>query len=252
MSPVLKFIQITDSHICRDREGVLSDCNTYVSLCAVIDQIKKHEWPVAGILATGDLSHDGTESSYQLLHEVLAPLKTPVYCLPGNHDNVDTMRNTLDGDCIVSAERILRDDWQFIMVASSVAGETGGAVSDLQMFAIEKYLQQFPNMPTLIAIHHPPIVLDSPWLDAMSLRDGDIFLDTLARYPQVKAVIFGHAHQEIQTQYQHMQIFGCPSTCTQFRPHSQTFALDDISAGYRVLNLHQDGQIETHVKRIPD
>ena len=86
----------------------------------------------------------------------------------------------------------------------------------------------------------------------MSLTNSDAFLATLARYPQVKTIVFGHAHQEATAQFQHVHIYGTPSTCTQFKPESQTFALDELAAGYRILDLHDDGHIETCVKRIGD
>jgi Icc protein len=185
-----------------------------------------------------------------LLHDLLAPLKVPIYCLPGNHDNVNNMRAILDGECIISAERILRDNWQLIMVASSAQGETGGEVSDLQLFAIEKHLQQYPDMPTLVGIHHPPVSLDSPWLDAMSLHNKETFLEKLSQYPQVKTIVFGHAHQAYETSHQHIRILGTPSTCTQFKPASKEFALDTETAGYRMLDLYDNGKIDTTIVRL--
>ena len=250
MPSSLKFVQITDTHISKDKSATLSDCNTYESLSKVLEHIKHHEWPIDGMLATGDLSHDGTEASYRLLHDLLSPLKIPVYCLPGNHDDVSMMRTVLDGDCIISAERILRDDWQLIMVASSVPGKTGGEVSDLQMFAIEKHLQQYPDKPTLVGIHHPPIKLNSPWLDAMSLDNHESFLETVGKYQQVKAIVFGHAHQSASSRFQDILIYGTPSTCTQFKPESNSFTLDSVTAGYRVINLYPDGEVETRVERL--
>jgi Icc protein len=41
-----------------------------------------------------------------------------------------------------------------------------------------------------------------------------------------------------------------PSTCIQFLPRSSNFALDPATPGYRWLDLHPDGHIETAVERI--
>jgi Icc protein len=43
-----------------------------------------------------------------------------------------------------------------------------------------------------------------------------------------------------------------PSTCIQFKPGSKTFALDDLPPGYRRLDLHADGNIDTAVERLVD
>jgi Icc protein len=38
-----------------------------------------------------------------------------------------------------------------------------------------------------------------------------------------------------------------PSTCAQFQPSSDTFALDTRPPGYRWIDLHADGSIDTSV-----
>jgi len=84
----------------------------------------------------------------------------------------------------------------------------------------------------------------------MSLDNKDAFLETMAKYPQVKTIIYGHAHQDAYTQFEHIDIYGAPSTCTQFKPECTEFTLDDLNAGYRVLHLHADGSVETNIERI--
>ena len=41
-----------------------------------------------------------------------------------------------------------------------------------------------------------------------------------------------------------------PSTCVQFKPGSEDFAVDDAAPGYRWFDLHADGRIETAVSRV--
>jgi len=49
---------------------------------------------VDAVLATGDLVDAGSRAEYELLKELLAPLRAPVYLLPGNHDDRDALRAT--------------------------------------------------------------------------------------------------------------------------------------------------------------
>ena len=46
-----------------------------------------------------------------------------------------------------------------------------------------------------------------------------------------------------------------PATCIQFKPDSNHFALDTLQPGWREIELHPDGRIETRVnesnKNIP-
>ncbi len=45
-------------------------------------------------------------------------------------------------------------------------------------------------------------------------------------------------------------VIATPSTCVQFKPNSDDFALDTCSPGWRELELHADGRFETRVKRL--
>ena len=46
------------------------------------------------------------------------------------------------------------------------------------------------------------------------------------------------------------QTMATPATCIQFKPDSNHFALDTLQPGWREIELHPDGRIETRVKRI--
>jgi Icc protein len=41
-----------------------------------------------------------------------------------------------------------------------------------------------------------------------------------------------------------------PSTCVQFKPNSKNFTIDTEGPGYRWLDLHADGSIDTGLTRI--
>jgi Icc protein len=47
-----------------------------------------------------------------------------------------------------------------------------------------------------------------------------------------------------------VRLLGVPSTCAQFLPHSEQFAIDPAPPGYRSLTLRADGSIATEVVRI--
>jgi Icc protein len=47
-----------------------------------------------------------------------------------------------------------------------------------------------------------------------------------------------------------MRILATPSTCSQFKPHSDEFATDETPPAWRTLTLHADGSIETRVRRL--
>ena len=64
---------------------------------------------------------------------------------------------------------------------------------------------------------------------------------------RLRGVVFGHAHQEVEAQVAAIPVWGVPSTCFQFQPLTQNFAVDVTAPGYRWLRLEDDGRIETTV-----
>lgn len=68
--------------------------------------------------------------------------------------------------------------------------------------------------------------------------------------PRVRGVLWGHIHQELDVERNGVRLLATPSTCIQFAPRSDDFALDHLLPGYRWLRLHADGRIETGVSRL--
>ena len=68
-----------------------------------------------------------------------------------------------------------------------------------------------------------------------------------SRHPGLRAILWGHVHQASDRVRQGVRLLSTPSTCAQFLPGSATFAMDTRPPGYRWLDLHDDGRIETRI-----
>jgi Icc protein len=99
----------------------------------------------------------------------------------------------------------------------------------------------------LVAMHHHPLPMGSAWLDGVALRDADAFWDIIGEHENVRAVVCGHVHQQSERLHNGVLFVSTPSTCAQFLPKSEFFALDERPAAARWLELHPDGRIETEV-----
>src|SRR5690349_7668948 len=84
--------QITDFHIkARGRLGYRV-VDTASCLAAAVAAVVALDPRPDVVVATGDLTDFGRPEEYELLAELLAPLPMPVYLVPGNHDERETMR----------------------------------------------------------------------------------------------------------------------------------------------------------------
>ena len=99
----------------------------------------------------------------------------------------------------------------------------------------------------LVCLHHHPVRMRSSWLDKVGLENADQFFEILDRHKNVRAVLWGHVHQTHESERNGVQMLSAPSTCAQFLPLSDLFAIDRRPPGYRWLELKPDGSIATSV-----
>lgn len=97
----------------------------------------------------------------------------------------------------------------------------------------------------MICLHHPPVDMGSAWLDTVGLRNGEEFLQRVQSLGRVRLAVFGHVHQPYDREHDGIRIIGTPSTCRQFLPGSDDFAVDDRPPAYRRITLHDDGSSDT-------
>jgi len=248
---VVQILQISDTHLFADSQQQLLGIATDSSFTAVLNAICENEQAFDVVLATGDLSQDHTAESYRHFAQKIMMLNKPVYWLPGNHDDQGLMSPELLAAGIRPEMQLVGDYWQIILLDSQVCGTPHGWLSHTQLAQLEQALSQYPEKHTLICLHHHTYPIGSIWLDQHDLKNADNFVKLITRFPQVKAVLCGHVHQEYDQHHEGIRFLTSPSTCIQFQPLSQDFALDMVSPGWRYLQLHPDGSIATQVWRLP-
>lgn len=252
----VRLLQISDSHLFQDPDGRLIGMDTADSLARVIELVKKNEFTQNSpafdlVLATGDISQDGSLQSYQSFDAQVGDFQRPIYYLPGNHDNLEVMKHIADQDHAAPCT-LKRENWSIIMLDSKVSEEVYGQLKDEQLRFLKKALNQTKGSHVAVCLHHHPLPMNSTWLDGVALKEADHFFDIIDQFDHVRAVICGHVHQENKQERLGVAYYFLPSTCIQFKPLSHDFELDTLNPGYRWFELYDDGSIETAVCRITD
>ncbi len=242
-------LQISDCHLVAD--GSLIGVDTEESLKAVLDQALESFEPDA-LVATGDLAHDPYPQVYERFLNVLQTAYSgPTLCLPGNHDVLDSM--VAAG---LPLETLELGNWALIPLDSHEDEKTPASVreSDRQDFAQAAQACRAPNL--LAFTHHPMVEVNCPWLDRDMIQNGSELVSWLSECSaadngeaRLRGVAFGHAHQIVEATCGSLPVWGAPSTCFQFLPESQAFAVDTLPPGARRLDLDDDGSIMTRVVR---
>ncbi|HEY9625896.1 MAG TPA: 3',5'-cyclic-AMP phosphodiesterase [Coleofasciculaceae cyanobacterium] len=250
-SSPLVVAQLTDTHLFADADQTLKGYPTVRSFQAVVDSLEQLQPQPDLLLLTGDLSQDETIASYHQLRSRIMPLGIPAYWIPGNHDQSPADMAQVLSDAPLSPQKCFQaGGWQFILLNSMLHQQVHGALSDEALQQLDQQLQ-VTHLPTLVALHHPPLAIASAWMDAIGLQNREALFAVIDRYPQVKLVVFGHIHQAFDRVRQGVRYLGAPSTCVQFSPKAEEFTIDtEQPPGFRLLSLYPDGQFETRVQRI--
>jgi len=246
----LRLVQITDCHIFESEQGVLRGLNTRRSFETVKKAVFESGDNTDLLLATGDLSQDGSAASYRYLAQQFDEFELPVFWLPGNHDAVGVMSKNFTGANIDASKHIVAGAWQIVMLDSTIPGKVHGCVAPSQLDFLESSLRRHPDKHALVCLHHQALATGSDWIDAKGLNEADRLRDRIGRHRNIRAVLWGHVHQDFHRRIDGVEWMSTPSTSVQFKPLSKTFALGDEAPGYRRLRLNSDRSIETRVHRI--
>ena len=246
----LRMLQITDTHLYADPNGRLLGQNTRHTFELVLDLARKRFWPPDVILLTGDLVHDALPDAYQYLKRQFDGLGVPYFSVPGNHDCPNLISSTLETESDHSVRSIQQQGWNLVLVDSTMASAEGGHLGYSRLAGLEHELSDHPDLPTLIGMHHHPAPTGSAWIDSMALDNPDELFAITDRHPQVRGLLCGHIHQAFSARRGELILLGSPSTCIQFLPGSEGFAIDALTPGFRWLELFPDGRINTGIERL--
>jgi 3',5'-cyclic-AMP phosphodiesterase len=242
----MQILQITDPHLYGSATGRLRGVETDSSLHAVLDDALARVPDHAALLVTGDLVQDD-KSGYLRFRSIFGNMKKPVLCIPGNHDEPDAMRRELNCAPFQICGRHEIQEWQFIMLDSYDPGHVGGRLTQDELARLDDALQSSPKH-AMVCLHHHPIVMGSRWLDTVGLAEPDAFWRVIDAHAHVRAVAWGHVHQEFDGRRGDVRLFATPSTGAQFLPKSDRYAVDSRPPAYRRFDLHPDGRIDTEVR----
>ncbi|MEX0731385.1 MAG: 3',5'-cyclic-AMP phosphodiesterase [Aquisalimonadaceae bacterium] len=246
----LRVLQITDTHLFGDRQRELGGVNSDHGCRQVFDLVARDALPADLLLLTGDLVHDGSVEAYRRLRERADALGVPGLVIPGNHDNAGLMREIFAEGRVRWQGHLELGDWLVIMLDSTIEGKPGGHLAPAELQRLDDLLTRRPRHHALICLHHHPLPMGSQWIDQIGVDNGEALFAVLDRHSGVRAVLWGHVHQEFQASHGAMQLLACPSTCLQFAPGQREFTVDAEAPGYRTLNLYADGRIDTRVRRL--
>jgi len=235
MNQAYNLIQISDCHIDDQVESMGVD--THATLASVVKAVTKHNCDT--LLITGDLAHNGTLNSYQVLQRMLMPIKSRIVVLSGNHDQIENLNQVFSEQLI---SKFSLGNWEIITIDSTQTLDNSGYVTKKALDQLAQDLQNSVAKYNIVALHHPIVSMQSDWDDSLSLENADELFNVMNKYPKIKAVLWGHAHQASEFDNNDVALISCPSTALQYD--------NETRIGFNHYRLHDDGKLEYNTQWI--
>ena len=249
----IRLVQITDTHLYGSASGTLLKMNTQDSMDHVVRNVQKNEKEIDLILATVEIAQEASLDAYHNFIEAMGKLSAPFRWIPGNHDSARVMEEAANGTN--ACEKLVQiNNWQILFLDTSVEGQVHGRLSQKELDFLSASLATAQENKEidhcLVCLHHNPVKGNAGWMKDIGLHNRSDFFEIVKQYSKMACIVYGHVHQELDFQHEGIRCLCTPSTCIQFKPNVTNFALDEVNPGYRTIQLHEDGSIDTEVIRI--
>ncbi|HWJ43611.1 MAG TPA: metallophosphoesterase, partial [Solirubrobacterales bacterium] len=208
------------------------------------------------VLVSGDLTDDGAEDGYRLARGLLERIEAPLHVLPGNHDDRGRLRAAFElpgeGDEPIRGSADV-GDLRLVLFDSNVPGQDPGRYDAGQLRWLDAELGSNPERPTLLALHHPPLVTGIQEWDEINLEAGQLPLlaEVVARHPQLRAIVGGHLHRVAASALAGVPVLAVPSTYLQARPDYETEGVELMPHPGFALHVLREGELASQVQSVP-
>lgn len=218
------------------------------ALLEKVQEFRPHQ-----VLLSGDLSEDASAASYQRLKDYLARVDAPLCALPGNHDDDAVMQGYFPEGPWAGPRVVSAGSWLLVLLRSSRAGRIDGVLDEEDLLFLQALLSRSEHSrndhPMMLALHHQPVPVGSPWIDRYGLQCAEGILGLVETEQRIRAVVWGHVHQAFQAPLGHAQLLACPSTAVNSLPEMEKFREDPAGPACRWFELHSDGKLKTGLLR---
>ena len=249
--PSFLLAQLSDPHIGAE----WFDDQSVPRLAAAVEAIRAVRPQPDAVLVTGDIADHASDEEYEEVQELLARLG-PLHVLPGNHDDRRALRRHFgvpggDGEPVrYSVDLGLL---RLVALDTTIPGEDPGALGADQLEWLDAELAAAPERLTLLAMHHPPLVVGVPACDDIGLAEPDRLAlgNVIKSHRQVRRIVCGHFHATITGELAGCGVLVAPSTYVQARLDFQAKEIE-LTPEHPGFAVHAvvNGELISHVQTV--
>lgn len=196
--------QMTDIHIGFDPEEEPEELNLRrfrATLARVLGGPNRPDM----LVVSGDLTDRGDLESFADVAAMLSGCPFPVWPMVGNHDSREGLFEAFPqvrGEGGFAHYALEADGLRIVLLDTLEPGRHGGAFCEARARWLAAELAAHPGTPTVIFMHHPPVVSGIDWMDPGAGEDWIArFGAVVEGQSQILAIHCGHLHRPITTTF---------------------------------------------------
>jgi len=223
----MKFIHLTDPHLVAPPADLFG-IDGRDRLARAVASIARNHADAAFCVVTGDLSHFSESGAYAAFQEIVGALPMPWHALLGNHDGRAEMRAALpalpwtdDGFLHYTLDTPCG---RFLMLDSIDPGVSSGRLCEKRLAWLEGALaeSEAEGVDVFLFLHHAPMDVGIPGLDAIRLANADDFAACIAGFDNLRHLFFGHLHRACHGSWK-----GLPFSTVRATGHQIAFDMNE-------------------------
>jgi Icc protein len=258
---VLSIAQITDLHVTTGQDP-LNRLRNEQRLRQVLRSIHELQPRPVAIIASGDLVDHGEPAEYAALKTILSDSEIPIYFGVGNHDRREPFLAVFAGPQAPCDENgfiqyaVDFGELRMVVCDTLEEGHDRSGFTEERAAWLAAALAADPVTPTIVVLHHPPILSGVKWMDPDPDAPWIGYLaEAIRGQDQVRVVLCGHVHRAFHGLLAGHVVATSPATSIQVtlnfmpvdleRPDGRELLVAE-PPGY-VLVVAEDGRVTTHV-----
>ena len=206
--------QMTDIHIGFDPDAKPEELNR-IRFRKTLDRLLAQPNTIDLLVLTGDLTDHGDKDSFEKTAALLDRVDCPILPMVGNHDSREGLLHAFpetptEGGFVHYTHE--QDGLLIVLLDTLEDGRHGGAFCKERRDWLRSTLEANADTPTLIFMHHPPVVSGIDWMDPVADEDWiENFAEAIAGHDQILAIHCGHLHRPLHASFRGVPLGVTPS-----------------------------------------